>query len=73
MRQGGQQCPPDHAMKIKVTRAFYLVGEVQPIDTVIEVPDTLARELIHLGKANAVTEAPAETERPARGRRASAD
>lgn len=45
-------------MKIKVTRAFYLGGEVQPLGTEIDTDDKLARELIHNGKAVAVVATP---------------
>ena len=47
-------------MKIKVTRAFYLGGEVQPLGTELETDDKLARELIHNGKAVAVVAAAAD-------------
>lgn len=49
-------------MKIEVTRAFYLAGgKPQAVGTRLEVDDRQARELIHLGKARAATDAPAVT------------
>lgn len=48
-------------MKIKVTRAFYLAGEVQPVDTVLDVDARLAAELVHNHKAERHVEGPAES------------
>lgn len=59
---------PGPPMRIEITRACYLNGEAQPVGTVIEVPDLLARELIHNGKATVV----AEPQKSA-GRRKAAD
>lgn len=55
-------------MEIKVTRAFFLAGDVQPVDSVIEVEKNLGRELIHNGKA---VEVPPE-EKPAEEKTAKA-
>lgn len=49
-----------HAMKIKVIRALYLAGEVQPVDTVLDVDARLAAELVHNNKAQRVVEPPAD-------------
>jgi len=38
-------------MRVQVTRAFLIKGEVQEIGTVVEVSSALAAELVHNGKA----------------------
>lgn len=52
-------------MKITVTRAFYLNGQVQAVGSVFEVEDRIARELIHTGKAAVAVEKPAAVPKPA--------
>lgn len=47
-------------MEIKVTRAFYLAGQPQAVGAVVDVGILLARELIALGKAEAVVAPPPE-------------
>lgn len=51
-------------MKIKVTRAFYLAGEVLPVGAELDVDARLGAELVHNHKAERVVAAPAEA-RPA--------
>lgn len=57
---------PGPPMKIEITRACYLNGEAQPVGTQLEVPDLLARELIHNGKAVPAAEKPAAKPRATR-------
>ena len=45
-------------MKINVTRAFLLGGQVYAVGTSLEVPDLVARELIHSGKAQVAAGSP---------------
>lgn len=47
-------------MKIQVIRAFYLAGDVQPVDTVLDVDSRLGAELVHNHKAVRLVEASAE-------------
>ena len=51
-------------MKLEVTRAFLIEGLRQEVTSIVEVPDNLGRELIHMGKAKA---APGETVEPSSG------
>ncbi len=44
--------------KIRVTRAFFYKGVVQPVGKVIEYPEGLAVEAINLRKAERVVDAP---------------
>ena len=50
---GGKQQKGQN-MKVKVTRNFYIAGEVQEADSVIEVADALGIELIGMNKAEKV-------------------
>jgi hypothetical protein len=45
-------------MKVKVVRALCIAGERQEPGTVIELPDVRARELIWIGKVEAVGDKP---------------
>jgi hypothetical protein len=38
-------------MRVRVLRAFCIAGERQEPGTEIEVPDSIVRELVHMGKA----------------------
>ena len=43
--------------KIKVTRAFFYKGVVQPVGKVLEYPEHLAVEAVHMNKAERVGDA----------------
>jgi hypothetical protein len=45
-------------MKVKVLRAFYFKAEPQVPNTVVDLPALVAREVIDLGKAEAVAATP---------------
>jgi hypothetical protein len=47
-------------MKIKVTRKFYIAGELQKEGSVIEVSDAVGHELIGMNKAEKAKEKPAK-------------
>lgn len=45
-------------MKIKVIRAFYVGGVSQPVGSVLDLARQIAIEMIALGKAEAIADAP---------------
>lgn len=56
---GGKQ-QKGKSMKVKVTRNFYLAGELQAAGAVIDVADALGHELIGMNKAEKTEDKPAK-------------
>lgn len=56
----GSKQQKGQTMKVKVTRKFYLAGELQEAGAVIDVADALGHELIGMNKAEKAKEKPAK-------------
>jgi hypothetical protein len=56
---GGKQ-QKGHGMKVKVTRNFYIAGELKKAGDVIDVTNALGAELIGMNKAEKAQEKPAK-------------